>query len=77
VSDRQIRGAWEKHDADTWQYGYAQTVHSSQGSEYERVTVFEPTHGERQMLGGDESARFLYTAFTRSKRHLSVQASGA
>jgi len=58
---------YEMGDADHFDYGYALTAHKSQGSEWDRVVVF------------DESAQFqhewrqhLYTAVTRAAKHLVV-----
>ena len=45
-------------------YGYAITVHKSQGSEYNKVLVFE------EFLKGGDHARWLYTAATRAKEKL-------
>lgn len=48
-------------------FGYALTVHKSQGSEYDRVfCVFHHTH-KTQL-----SRELVYTAFTRAKKHLHV-----
>lgn len=41
-------------------YGYAITTHKAQGSEFEKVLVFE------ERLGGGSHARWLYTAVTRA-----------
>jgi exodeoxyribonuclease-5 len=56
-------------DLALFDYGYAQTVHKSQGSEADKVLVIEepwppPGTGTR--------ARWLYTAVTRAKRELTV-----
>jgi exodeoxyribonuclease V len=52
-----------------WDYGYAMTVHKSQGSQADRVLVIE----ERFPHDGDEfHARLLYTAVTRAIRSLCV-----
>lgn len=44
-------------------FGYAITVHKSQGSEWNRVLVIDEAFG-------DERARWRYTAITRTKEHL-------
>lgn len=52
-----------------WDYGYAMTVHKSQGSQADRVLVIE----ERFPNDDDEfHARLLYTAVTRAVRSLCV-----
>lgn len=48
----------------TYDYAYAITCHKSQGSEYDKVLVFE------EFLKGGEHARWLYTAATRAKKKL-------
>lgn len=50
----------------TYDYAYAITCHKSQGSEYDKVLVFE------EFLKGDEHARWLYTAATRAKKKLII-----
>ena len=47
-------------------YGYAITVHKSQGSEWDKVLVIE----ERFPFDREEHARWLYTAVTRSAKKL-------
>jgi exodeoxyribonuclease-5 len=47
-----------------WDFGYAMTVHKSQGSEWERVAVFE------QIAPAWSAARWRYTAATRASREL-------
>lgn len=54
---------------DYFDYGYATSVHKSQGSEWNRVVVFE----QRTKHWDDEMyARLLYTAITRAKEKLFV-----
>lgn len=48
-------------------YGYAITAHKSQGSEYDKVLVFE-----EDFPRGDEHKRWLYTAVTRAKEKLVI-----
>ncbi|HEV2175252.1 MAG TPA: AAA family ATPase [Nitrospira sp.] len=58
-----------KRSATLWDYGYAMTVHKSQGSQADRVLVIE----ERFPRDDDEfHARLLYTAVTRAVRSLCV-----
>lgn len=47
-------------------YGYCITAHKSQGSEYDKVLVFE------EYLRGGDHARWLYTAATRAKEKLVI-----
>lgn len=47
-------------------YGYCITCHKSQGSEYDKVLVFE------EYLRGGDHARWLYTACTRAKKKLVI-----
>ena len=47
-------------------YAYAVTCHKSQGSEYDKVLVFE------EFLKGGDHARWLYTAATRAKEKLII-----
>ncbi len=54
---------------DLFDFGYAISVHKSQGSEWDRVILFE----ERNIYWNDEYyARWLYTAITRSKQKLFI-----
>lgn len=54
---------------DFFDYGYAITVHKSQGSEWNRVVLF-PQRNKYQT--DDEFRRWLYTAVTRAKEKLFV-----
>lgn len=47
-------------------YGYCITCHKAQGSEYNKVLVFE------EFLKGGDHARWLYTAATRAKEKLVI-----
>ncbi len=54
---------------DLWDFGYALTVHKAQGSQSERVLVFE----ERFARSSDEDwRRWLYTAVTRAELELTI-----
>jgi exodeoxyribonuclease-5 len=54
---------------DLWDFGYALTVHKAQGSQAERVLVFE----ERFAKSSDEDwRRWLYTAVTRAELELTI-----
>lgn len=54
---------------DFFDYGYAMSVHKSQGSEWDKVVLFE----QRSQHWDDRYyARWLYTAITRSKEKLFI-----
>lgn len=54
---------------DFFDYGYVMSVHKSQGSEWEKVIVFE----QRSSYWDDEMyGRWLYTAVTRSSKKLFI-----
>ena len=50
----------------TFDYGYCITCHKYQGSEYDKVLVFE------EHLKDSQHARWLYTAATRAKKKLII-----
>ena len=50
----------------TFDYGYCITCHKAQGSEYDKVLVFE------EFLKGGDHDRWLYTAATRAKEKLVI-----
>ncbi len=54
---------------DFFDYGYATTVHKSQGSEWDRVILFPQ---KNRYQSDDEFRRWLYTAVTRAKEKLFV-----
>lgn len=56
---------WERRSAEEFDYGYALTVHKAQGSQWDRVTLFDdwPGEGRRQ---------WLYTGVTRAAKELLV-----
>lgn len=51
---------------EQFEYGYAITTHKAQGSEYDKVLVFE------EMLKATDHARWLYTAVTRAAKRLTL-----
>lgn len=56
---------WERKDAQEFDYGYALTVHKSQGSQWENVVVFDEwNRGDRK--------EWLYTAITRAQEKITV-----
>jgi exodeoxyribonuclease-5 len=54
-------------NTDLWDFGYVLTVHKAQGSESDRVLLFEEPFGT-----WDERRRWLYTAITRAKQELEI-----
>jgi len=48
-------------------YGYAITVHKSQGSQWDNVLLFDESSAFR-----DDAARHLYTAITRAADRVTV-----
>lgn len=66
---RDVPMAPDGERGDIWDFGYALTVHKAQGSQAEKVLVFE----ERFARASDEDwRRWLYTAVTRAERELVV-----
>lgn len=51
---------------EQFEYGYAITTHKAQGSEYDKVLVFE------EILKATDHARWLYTAVTRAAKRLTL-----
>ncbi len=50
---------------------FAMTIHKSQGSEYDRVLILLPEKGGERLL----TRELLYTAVTRAKNSVTIQAS--
>ena len=68
VSDEPVQiPYWIRKEAQEFDYGYALTVHKSQGSEFDKVLVFD----ESEAFGKD-AAKHLYTAVTRAAKELKV-----
>jgi exodeoxyribonuclease-5 len=57
----------EKRGFDEFTYGYALTVHKSQGSQWDDVYLFNESGSFR-----DDAARWLYTGVTRAAERLTV-----
>lgn len=51
---------------EQFDYGYCITCHKAQGSEYNKVLIFE------EVLKSTEHARWLYTAITRAKEKVTI-----
>ena len=72
-----LKAAFEDPDADIpWQqkkrfddfdYGYALTVHKAQGSQWDKVVLFDESFAFR-----DTRQRWLYTAITRAAERLTI-----
>jgi AAA domain-containing protein/UvrD-like helicase family protein len=60
---------WSMGDAgDLFDFGYAMTVHKSQGSQFDHAMFYV----DRPENGGDDWRRFAYTAVTRAANRLTV-----
>ena len=56
--------AWEvRRGSDEFDFGYALTVHKAQGSQWDRVTMFDESYAFRE-----HASRWLYTGVTRAAR---------
>lgn len=60
-------GWWERKEAEEFDYGYALTVHKAQGSQWDRVYLFDEGWCFRQ-----DRDRWLYTALTRAAEQVTV-----
>ena len=58
-----------KRDTDEFTYGYALTVHKAQGSQWDRVVLFDESFAFRE-----HRARWLYTGLTRAAQAITVVA---
>lgn len=68
VSDEPVQiPYWVRKEAQEFDYGYALTVHKSQGSEFDKVLVFDES-----AAFGKDAAKHLYTAVTRAAKELKV-----
>jgi exodeoxyribonuclease-5 len=56
---------WERREAEEFDYGYALTVHKSQGSEWGHVMLFDEWFA-------DNRKRWLYTGITRASERVTV-----
>lgn len=56
---------WARKDAQEFDYGYALTVHKSQGSQFPTVLLFDEWHKE-------DRRQWLYTAITRAAEKIDV-----
>ncbi len=58
---------WERKNAEEFDYGYALTVHKSQGSQWDDVLLFDESHCFRA-----DKWRWLYTGITRAAERVVV-----
>lgn len=58
---------WDRKEADEFDYGYALTCHKSQGSQWDRVAVWDESAVFRQ-----DRWRWLYTAVTRAAKQVDL-----
>jgi len=56
-----------RRESDEFDYGYALTVHKAQGSQWDKVVLFDESRAFRE-----HQARWLYTAVTRAARQLTI-----
>jgi exodeoxyribonuclease V len=56
-----------RRESDEFDYGYALTVHKAQGSQWDRVMLFDESRAFRE-----HRARWLYTGLTRAARQLTL-----
>lgn len=57
-------GYWDRRNAQEFTYGYALTVHKSQGSQWGRILIIDESSAFRQ---ADTRQKWLYTAITRAQ----------
>lgn len=60
-------GYWERREAQEFTFGYALTVHKSQGSQWGRVLIINEAG-----TFGDSAQKWLYTAITRAQDAVTV-----
>ncbi len=65
-SDEEIP-LYQRRETDEFTYGYALTVHKAQGSQWDRVTLFDESYAFRE-----HRARWLYTGLTRAAQAITV-----
>lgn len=66
--DRQQELHWkDRKEADEFTYGYAITVHKSQGSSWPNVLLFDESSAFRE-----DAAKHVYTAITRASERITI-----
>ncbi len=56
-----------RRETEEFTYGYALTVHKAQGSQWDKVVLFDESYAFRE-----HRARWLYTALTRAAEAITV-----
>lgn len=57
----------QRRDSDEFDYGYALTVHKAQGSQWDKIVLFDESFAFRE-----NRERWLYTGVTRAAKQLTV-----
>lgn len=68
VANHEARKKWGISRYEKFEYGYAITVHLSQGSEYPRVLLIDEYFGDEDFM-----RRLRYTGITRAKKSICIQ----
>jgi exodeoxyribonuclease-5 len=58
---------WERKEAQEFDYGYALTVHKSQGSQWNKVVLFDESNCFKK-----DARRWLYTGITRAAEEVKI-----
>jgi len=58
---------WTKKDHQEFDYAYALTCHKAQGSQWDKVLIFDESSAFR-----DDAQRWLYTAITRASKSVTI-----
>jgi exodeoxyribonuclease-5 len=58
---------WERKEAEEFDYGYVMTTHKAQGSQWDKVVVFDESFVFRE-----DRSKWLYTAITRAAQQLHI-----
>jgi exodeoxyribonuclease-5 len=56
-----------RRNSDEFDFGYALTVHKAQGSQWDRIVLFDESYAFRE-----HRARWLYTGLTRAAETITV-----
>ena len=64
---KEVRNAMKYGNTNKFEFGYAITTHLSQGSEWDKVLIFEEWMGDK-----DYMSKWLYTAITRAKKKVII-----
>jgi exodeoxyribonuclease-5 len=62
-------GFWDRRNAQEFTFGYALTVHKSQGSQWSKVLIIDESTSFKQL---EVRRRWLYTAITRAQDSVTV-----